>query len=151
MKRDNHPLLLPALVALLAYALLGGCADTPSKRWAQEAVALGQAEHTLTSINKTGLLSDKDFVATNTGVQAARAALNASAPLMDKGGNAFETYLAIVQAVVNKVVELQAEASQKVAAPPPVVVTPVPAPAPVVIPAPSSSPPPAPPAKGTSP
>jgi hypothetical protein len=111
----TFPLLL--IVGIFAMLLTAGGCASPRSQWAVAQTTLNQTEHTLVSAHQAGLISDKDFLATEPFVKASRAALErADAELAasgpdEKPSDKVKFYLDIEQATVvqlNKFPQLRA-------------------------------------------
>ncbi len=97
--------LLILLLAGLALSF-GGCAATPQTRWAQARESLTSATQLATLAAKQGYMDDKQIVAVDTAIQAARAALTVAETQLPNGGQTFESYMDIASAVLEKLTEL---------------------------------------------
>jgi len=73
LKRNTHATVF-ALILIVIASVITGCAS-PREQWAAARMTLTQTEHGLVAANQSGALSDKDFVATEASIKAARASL----------------------------------------------------------------------------
>ncbi|MCC7407410.1 MAG: hypothetical protein IT442_05020 [Phycisphaeraceae bacterium] len=103
-----------SLGALLVLGLLlgsAGCASyTPTQKWATARVGLTTATDLLTEAAKTGKLTDQQIVDADKGIQSARAALSAAEAQLPEGAQGFEDYLKIVDAVLERLIQLHLQA-----------------------------------------
>ena len=95
------------LFFMILLLTLAGC-QTPSAKWAVARDTLTVATQGATTAAKLGKLSDKQILAADVIIQAARAGLRQAETLLPQGGKAFDSYLAIVETAVIKLAEYQA-------------------------------------------
>lgn len=86
---------------------LGGCAATPTARWAQARSALTAAEQVLIQQAKAGNISPQHVVAADVLVKGARQALTLAEARLPDGGPQFDDYLRVIDSVLASVAQLQ--------------------------------------------
>lgn len=76
-----------AVLALLGLAvILGGCASSPTTRWAQQREALTSVQDTISDLHESGVVSDRQLLEVHPYLVAARTALaDAEAHIGDAG------------------------------------------------------------------
>jgi len=107
------------LAVVLALTAAAGCAATPQDRWFQQREALNTANRVY--LANVPVMTDEQIVHYGELLQTARAQLDQAKTQLPDGGSAFDTALDMVEAILARVIALEA-------APAPGNVTPVPAP-----------------------
>jgi uncharacterized membrane protein YgcG len=99
-------ILILSIFALFFAGAAGGCAASPTARWAQARDTLNTAEKTIVTQHRAGTISDADLVALDSSVQAARKALTAAQQQIDNSGGAatpaFEFYLDLTDSILDQ-------------------------------------------------
>lgn len=93
------------LVLLPLVMLLGGCAATPTARWAQARDSLSLAERAVLRQHEAGTISDDDLIALDDFVQGARRSLKNAEKLLPQGNGQFDFYLDLVEGVLEKLTD----------------------------------------------
>lgn len=98
------------IAALLVLAILAGCQQTPTNRWATARVTLNTVQNSLVAANVNGWVDDNTLVAADLIVQSARAALNQAEFDLPDGGDVFNTLIAGVNQAIVQLQQMYADA-----------------------------------------
>lgn len=110
------------LAVILAMATAAGCAATPQDRWFQQRETLNTANRIY--LAHVPVMTDEQIVHYGELLQTARAQLDQAKTQLPDGGTAFDTALDMVEAILTRVIAL--EAAPGIVAPVPDPVTPNP-------------------------
>ena len=103
MKTTRSLLFLAVVLALTATA---GCAATPQDRWFQQREALNTANRIY--LAHVPVMTDEQIVHYGELLQTARAQLDQAKTQLPNGGSAFDTALDMVEAILVRVIALEA-------------------------------------------
>jgi len=121
MKTTRSLLFLAVVLALTAAA---GCAATPQDRWFQQRDALNTANRIY--LAHVPVMTDEQIVHYGELLQTARAQLDQAKTQLPNGGSTFDTALDMVEAILARVIALEAAPAAGNVAPVPAPVTPNP-------------------------
>lgn len=110
------------LFIVLALATATGCATTPQDRWFQQREALTTANRIY--LANVPVMTDEQIVHYGELLQTARAQLDQAKTQLPGGGAAFDTALDMVEALLTRVIALEADPVPGTVAPVPAPVTP---------------------------
>ena len=94
------------LAVVLALATAAGCAATPQDRWFQQREALNTANRIY--LAHVPVMTDEQIVHYGELLQTARAQLDQAKTQLPDGGSAFDTALDMVEAILARVIALEA-------------------------------------------
>jgi hypothetical protein len=95
-----------ALALVVTVLLIAACAATPTNRWAQARDTLSTAQDSVLIAHEAGLIDDETLVQADPVAKACRAALDRAAEDLPEGGDSFESYMAIVGAMLDRLEEM---------------------------------------------
>jgi hypothetical protein len=103
------------LLAIAATLMLVGCSTSPTQRWAAARESLTTFQNVTLQLHSDGLVSDKDIVAMDPAVKAARKGLAVAESYLPDGGQDFDAWLDIVRQALGELRRSQmAEAREAV-------------------------------------
>ncbi len=94
------------LSALLIVLTLVACSTNPTNQWAQSRATLTVAQDTVIIAHSSGLIGDQTLVDSDPVAQTARAALDKAQEFLPEGGQSFEQYMAIVDAMLARLEQM---------------------------------------------
>ncbi|QNN25140.1 hypothetical protein HED60_23625 [Planctomycetales bacterium ZRK34] len=94
------------LAVVLALATAAGCAATPQDRWFQQREALNTANRIY--LAHVPVMTDEQIVHHGELLQTARAQLDQAKTQLPEGGSTFDTTLDMVEALLTRVIALEA-------------------------------------------
>jgi len=103
------------LAVVLALATTAGCAATPQDRWFQQREALNTANRIY--LAHVPVMTDEQIVHYGELLQTARAQLDQAKTQLPDGGSSFDTALDMVEALLTRVIALEADPESVTPAP----------------------------------
>lgn len=107
----RDPSLPSILLLLLACSCIGGCADTPAKRWAQSRETLTSANNLFSDAAAGGHLTDRQILEYGGILQSATTLLGDAKTQLPAGGDTFESKLRQVSELLARIQKILVEQS----------------------------------------